>query len=39
MGVVKFMDIKISASSGYHKGFVGLLIRLLVMESNRKAAF
>jgi hypothetical protein len=37
MEVVEFMDIRISAPLGYHKGSVSLPTRLLVMESDRKA--
>jgi hypothetical protein len=36
--VVEFMDIRISTPSEYHKGSVGLSTRLLVMESDGKAA-
>jgi hypothetical protein len=35
---VGFMDVRISMPSEYHKDSIGLLMRLLVMESNRRAA-
>jgi hypothetical protein len=38
MGAVGFVDIRISALSGYRRGSVGLPTRLLVMESDGKAA-
>jgi hypothetical protein len=39
MKAVKFMDMRISGLLGYRKGSVGSPMRLLVMESNRKATF
>jgi hypothetical protein len=35
---VRFVDIRISVLLGYCKGSIGLPTRLLVMESNEKAA-
>jgi hypothetical protein len=37
MGAVRFIDIRISALSGYCKGSIGLPTRLLMMESDGKA--
>jgi hypothetical protein len=38
VGVVGFVDIRISTLSEYYRGSVGLPTRLLVMESDGKAA-
>jgi hypothetical protein len=36
--MVRFMDIRISILSGYYNGSIGLLTRLLMIESDRKTA-
>jgi hypothetical protein len=36
--VVEFVDIRIFASSRYYKSSIGLPMRLLVIESDEKAA-